>query len=128
MAATEEKKKKVLVCDDEKAISHALELKLTHEGFDVTTAANGDDCLGVMEKEKFDLVLLDLVLPQKDGFGVLEELKTRGNKVPIIITSNLGQQEDIKRVENLGVTQYLIKSNTSIMEMVEKVKEIIGKQ
>ncbi len=120
-------KPKILICDDERAINHALELKLTHENFDVRTAQNGNECLSAFEKEKFDIALLDLVLPQKDGFEVLEELKKRGNTVPIIIISNLGQEEDIKRVKDLGVVDYLIKSNTSIVEIVAKVKERISK-
>ncbi len=119
-------KKKILVCDDEKAINRALQLKLIYEGFDVVTVLNGDECLSAMAKETFDLVLLDLVLPQKDGFAVLEKLKELGNKVPIVIISNLGQEEDIERVKYLGVTQYLIKSNTSIMDMVNKVKEVLN--
>lgn len=118
-------KPKILVCDDEQAISHALELKLGHEDFDVVTAENGDECLAAMSKDKFDLVLLDLVIPKKDGFDVLEELRRRGSKVPIIIISNLGQEEDIKRVKDLGVKQYLIKSNSSIVDIVNKVKEMI---
>lgn len=117
-----------MVCDDEKAINHALELKLGHENFSVVTASNGNQCLEAMGKDKFDLVLLDLVLPEKDGFEVLEELKKRGNKVPIIIISNLGQEEDIQRVHSLGVSYYLIKSNTPLVEIVEKVKEVLGKK
>jgi len=124
----ETKKNKILVCDDDRAINHALELKLNHEGFEVITALNGNECLDAMTRENFDLLLLDLVLPQKDGFAVLEELKNLGNKVPIIVVSNLGQQEDIERVKHLGVTDYLIKSNTSIAVMVEKIKKILIKK
>ncbi len=119
-------KMKVLVVDDEKAISHALELKLSHDGFDVVVASNGEDALESIAKEKFDLILLDLVMPRKDGFEVLEELHAKGNTVPIIVTSNLGQEEDKKRVEHLGITHYLIKSNTSITDMVSKIKETLG--
>ncbi len=120
------KKMKILICEDEKALSRALELKLTHEGFDVVVTATGEEALDTIWREKFSLLLLDLVLPQKDGFAVLEDLKKAGNKVPVIVTSNLGQEEDIKRVEDLGVSHYLIKSNTPITKMVEVIKEILG--
>ncbi len=123
----EKNKIKILVGEDEQALSRALELKLSHEGFDVKIAATGEDVLAQMAKEKFDLLLLDLVMPNMDGFAVLEELKKNSNKVPIIVTSNLGQEEDKKRVEYLGVSEYLIKSNTSISEMISKIKEFLGK-
>ncbi len=118
-------KPKILVCDDERAINHALELKLGHEDFEVVTASSGDECLKALEKEKFDLLLLDLVLPHTDGFGVLEEMKSRGIKVPTIVISNLGQEEDIKRVKGFGVSHYLIKSNNSIVDIVSKVKSVL---
>lgn len=120
-----ETKKKILICDDEQVINHALQLKLSYEGFDVVAAEDGEQCLSCVLKDNFDLILLDLVLPKKDGFAVLEELKKNNNKVPIIIISNLGQEEDIDRVKTFGVNNYLIKSNTSISEMVEKVKEVL---
>ncbi|MCE9585492.1 response regulator [Candidatus Nomurabacteria bacterium] len=123
----ENNKMKILICDDEQAIRHALELKLTHEGFDVVTTPDGNECVSLMSDQDFDLLLLDLVLPQKDGFAILEELKLMKNKVPVIIISNLGQEEDIKRVKELGVVHYLIKSNTSINDMVEKVKSVLNK-
>ncbi len=120
-------KKKILICDDEKALSHALELKLGHEGFDVKTAQNGEDCLTLMSGENFHLLLLDLIVPKKDGFMVLDELKKGGSTVPVVVISNLGQEEDIKKVESLGVADYLVKSNTSISQMVDKVKEVLAK-
>ncbi len=123
----EEKKKKILVCDDEQAINHALQLKLGHEGFDVSSALDGDECVNALNKDNFDLLLLDLVLPKKDGFEVLAEMENMKYKVPVVIVSNLGQEEDIARVKHFGVSDYLIKSNTSISDMVAKVKEVLNK-
>jgi len=117
-------KKKILICEDEKAIGHALELKLGHEGFEVKTVMDGEECLDAVSKDSYDLLLLDLVIPKKDGFAVLAALKQGGITVPVVIISNLGQEEDIKKVQEFGVANYLIKSNTSIAEMVEKVKEV----
>ncbi|MBT6757368.1 MAG: response regulator, partial [Candidatus Jacksonbacteria bacterium] len=68
-------KKRILIVEDEKPMGHALELKLESEGFEVSTASNGVEALEVLEKETFNLVLLDLVMPKKDGFEVLTELK-----------------------------------------------------
>ena len=121
-----ENKKKILVGEDEKAIALALEHKLTHEGFEVILAENGEKVLQALEKDKFDLLLLDLIMPKLDGFAVLKEIKEKNIKLPIIITSNLGQEEDKNRVKNFGVADYLIKSNVSIMEIVLKIKEFLG--
>ena len=119
-------KKKILVGEDEKAIAMALEHKLTHEGFDVVLAEDGEKVLEALEKNKFDLLLLDLIMPNLDGFAVLEEIKKRKINLPIIITSNLGQEEDENRVKNFGVLGYLIKSNVSILEIVLKVKKFLN--
>jgi len=116
--------KKILIVEDEKAISKALELKLTYEGFDVKTVFNGVEALSLLEKEKFDLILLDLVMPKLDGFGVLEVLKSKGNKIPIIVSSNLSQKEDYQRAKDLGAIDFLIKSDTPVAEVVKKIKII----
>ncbi len=118
---------KILIGEDEKALSRALELKLSHEGFDVVVADTGEAVLAAMAKEKFNLLLLDLVMPNKDGFAVLEELKEKGSTVPVIVTSNLGQEEDKKRVEQFGVKDYFIKSNTPITEIIAKIKIFLDK-
>jgi DNA-binding response OmpR family regulator len=65
-------------------------------------------------------------MPKKDGFAVLEELHERGNKIPIIITTNLGQEEDKQRVAKLGAKNYLVKSNTPIAAIVAEVKKVLG--
>ena len=119
-------KMRILVADDEKPMAHALELKLSHEGFEVQTATNGDEALALIDEFKPQLLLLDLVMPKKDGFAVLEELHERGNKIPIIITTNLGQEEDKQRVAKLGAKNYLVKSNTPISAIVAEVKKVLG--
>ena len=118
-------KKRILIVEDEKPMGHALELKLESEGFEVSTASNGVEALEVLEKETFNLVLLDLVMPKKDGFEVLTELKEKKNTTPVIVSSNLGQEEDFKKAEKLGAVDYLIKSDSTLAEVVEKVKATI---
>jgi len=119
--------KKVLIVEDEKPLAQALYLKLKKNNIESEIAYNGEEALEILEKQSFDLILLDLIMPQMDGFAMLEELKKKGIKTPVVVTSNLGQEEDIKRVMEMGVKEYIIKSNTPIVEIVNKVKAILFK-
>lgn len=113
---------KILIAEDERPMAHALEIKFKAAGFDVKTVLNGEEALKAIEIEKFDLMILDLIMPRLDGFGVLEALKSRGLIMPIIVASNLGQDTDISRSMALGAVDYFIKSNVSIMDIIEKVR------
>lgn len=117
--------KKILIIEDEKTLAKALELKLTSLGFNVRVVLNGEDGVNLLEKEVFSLILLDLIMPKMDGFMVLEWLKTRKIKTPVMVLSNLSQESDIKRTEDFGVRDFFIKSNTSITTIVERVIEIL---
>lgn len=117
--------KKILVVEDERPMAHALDLKLTHEGFTVTVAYNGEEALKAMEETSFDMVMLDLMMPKLDGFGVLEAMKVRNYKWPAIVLSNLSQSEDEKRARDLGANKFFVKSNTPIMRIVDYAKEIL---
>lgn len=114
--------RRVLVVDDEKAIANALKLKLEGSGLDVVTASDGAEALKVLGEEKFSLMLLDLMMPGTDGFEVLESLKKKGVNVPVIVMSNLGQGEDIERAKKLGAKDYLVKADTSLSTIAEKVR------
>ncbi len=118
-------KKKILILEDEKPLAHALELKLTHEGFEVVTTDNGELGISILEKEKFDLVLSDLIMPGMDGFGLLEAVKNKKIKVPVIVMTNLNQEEDKKRAFDLGAVDFFVKSNSTLSEIVEGVKKKI---
>ena len=120
-------KTKILIADDNKAIAMALDLKLQHEWFEVKVVFNGKDALAELEKEKFDLLLLDLIMPELNGFGVLESLKEKGIKMPIIVDSDLSQAEDVKKVKELGAMDFFIKSDMSVTEIVEKIKGYVNK-
>lgn len=120
-------KKKILILEDEKPLAHALELKLTHEGFDVVTTDNGEMGVSILEKEKFDLVLSDLIMPGVDGFGILEAIKTKKINVPVIVMTNLNQEEDKKRAYDLGAVDFFVKSNSTLSEIVEGVKNKVNK-
>lgn len=116
------KAKKVLIVEDERPLAHALELKFGHGGYDVTIATDGQEALKVANATKFDVVLLDLIMPNMDGFTFLEQLK---KKTPVIILSNLGQEEDKERAKTLGAKEYFVKSNTPITQIIKAVQAIL---
>lgn len=115
----------VLIVEDEKPLAHALEMKLKSEGYDVHTCMNGMDALAEMKKGTYRLMLLDLIMPSMDGFAVLTELQAAKSKIPVIVLSNLGQDEDVTKAKQLGAVDYCVKSNTPIAEIVRKVKAVI---
>ncbi len=121
----ESEPKKILIIEDEKPLAHALELKLTHEGFVVTATGSGEEALTLLTKEDFDLVLTDLIIPGVDGFKVLETIQDKKMKIPVIVMTNLNQEEDRKRASDLGATDFFVKSNSPISHIVEKVKHVL---
>lgn len=116
---------KILIAEDERAISKALELKLKNSGYDVTPAYDGAEALDYVLKNTFDLIVLDLMMPKIDGFQVLEELQKNGNKTPIIVASNLSQEDDFDKAKKLGAKDFFVKSNTSLAELVGKISTIL---
>ncbi len=123
-------KKYILIVEDEHAIAKALQLKLQHSGFDVQVVSNGKEALALCEKKKarrFDLILLDLIMPIMNGFDFLAALKSKGVDIPVIVSSNLSQDEDIKRAKALGADDYYVKSEIPISGVVEHVQKILKK-
>ncbi len=118
--------KKILIVEDERPLAHALELKLTSNGYQITVASSGADALREIGAGKFDLILLDLILPGIDGFGVLKTLKEKKTKTPIIVLSNLGQNEDQERAKEYGAVGYCVKSNTPLSAIVELVHSTLS--
>ncbi len=117
--------KKILIVEDEKAIARALELKLKSTGIEVEVAGNGEKGLEALEKEKFDLILLDLVMPKLDGFGFLEQMKAKKIKTPVIVLSNLSQEGDEGKAKEMGAKEFFIKSNTPLVDIVKHVNKIL---
>ena len=114
--------KRILIAEDEKPMANALSLKLRSVGFETSLAYDGESALAALKEGQFDLILLDLVMPKKDGFFVLTELKKLKITTPVIVSSNLSQEEDIKRARELGARDYFIKSDTTLAQIVDKVK------
>lgn len=122
-----DKKIKVLIAEDEETLSQMYKLKFEKEGFVVEAALDGKEAIDKSKKFKPDIILLDIIMPQLDGFSVLEQLKADKSftKTPVIMLTNLGQSEDIKKGEKMGAIDYLVKANCTPMDVVNKVKEHI---
>lgn len=123
--AGKEAGKKVLIAEDEKPMANALQLKLQHMGFSVDIANNGEDALNAMKEKEYDILLLDLMMPKVDGFGVLEGLKKEKIKMTVIVLTNLSQPEDEKRAKSLGAKGFYVKSNTSLAEIAEHAQKLL---
>lgn len=116
-------RKRVLIVEDEKPLAHALDLKLSHEGFETVVAQNGQQAIDLITSSHFDVALLDLMMPVLDGFQVLEKLQNVPERPVTFVLSNLSQHEDEERVLALGAKKYFIKSNTPLATIVEEVKQ-----
>lgn len=115
--------KRILLAEDEEALCGALSLKLLNSGFQVTIVKNGQESIEKIQNEDFDLILLDLMMPVKDGFQVLESVKSLKNLPPIIILSNLSQDEDIEKAKSMGAKDFWIKSNLQLSQIIDLIKK-----
>lgn len=120
---------KILVTEDDRFLASAYRAKLTKMGFEVMTASDGVEVFEVLDSGFVpDLILLDLVMPRKDGFATLQELREKQQwvNVPVIVASNLGQKEDLDKAQALGATDYVIKSDLSMDALVAKVNAALA--
>lgn len=120
-------KKKILIVEDEHTLGVVLQRKLNDEGYETMWEVDGELGLQRMRESKPDLVLLDIVMPKKDGYEVLEE-KANDNSIkdiPVIIISNSGQPIEIQRIIELGAKDYIIKANFSPDEVLHKVHKYL---
>ncbi len=120
--------KKIVFIEDEPNLQKSLSLALKGAGFEVFSAFDGQEGFDLVLKQKPDLVLLDLILPKMDGFAVLEKIKNneQTKNIPVIILTNLEEADDIQRVVDFGATNYLIKANYNLDDIVLKVKSTLG--
>jgi len=119
--------KKILFIEDESALQRAAARILSDQGYQTLSAMDGETGIALAQKEIPDLILLDLVIPKKDGFTVLEELKKdeKTKSIPVIVLTNLEGNADVERALLLGATTYLVKTNYRLEEVVEKIKGIL---
>jgi DNA-binding response OmpR family regulator len=120
--------KKVLIVEDDEQISRVYGIKFKQENIETISAADGEEGFKKISSEKPDLVLLDLMLPKKDGFWVLDEVRKKDDlkNIPIFVLSNLGQEQDKEKAIKLGARDYLVKADISIKEVVDKVKKTLS--
>jgi len=120
--------KKILIIEDEEIIYDLLQRKLIQEGYEVEIAKDGDEGLEKMRGEKPDLILLDIVMPRKGGFEVMEEMQKDENlkSIPVIVISNSGQPVELDKAKRLGARDWLIKTEFDPQEVIKKVKKQIG--
>lgn len=118
--------KKILIVEDEQPLLSAISKKLTGTGYTILTAKNGVEAVRVFSKERPDLMVLDLIMPEQNGFAVLETIRLKKHsKIPIIILSNLERAQDIDTGKHLGANEYLIKSNISLRELMVHIDRFL---
>ena len=115
--------KKILIIEDDLPTVDALAFKLNQRGISASTALNGEEAIERLKREKYDLVLLDLLLPKKNGFEVISEVRTNGHSkdAKIIIFSNLGQEDNVEKAMKLGANGYIVKADTGINELIDRI-------
>lgn len=125
---TKKTKKLIIVAEDDLYYANIYKVKLAKEGYEPIVVGNGEWALKFARERKPDLVILDLVMPVKDGFETLKEMRKDENLkyVKVLVLSSLGQEEDIKRAKELGADGYLVKTDIAIADLMKKIKEQIG--
>lgn len=124
-----ENKAKILIIEDEEVLVNMYESKFISENYLVFKANNGEDGYLLAQKEKPDIILLDVILPKMDGFMVLSKIKEDQaiKDIPVVLLTNLGQDEDITKGKKMGAIDYLVKANLTPSEVVDKIKEVLKK-
>jgi CheY-like chemotaxis protein len=119
--------KKILLAEDDAFIMEIYAMKLKAEGYEVATAHDGEEAVQLAKKSIPNLIILDILMPKMDGRDVLKFLKSDGKlkTIPVVILTNVGEQDSIDEILKLGASDYLIKSNFTPDEVVEKVKKFI---
>jgi DNA-binding response OmpR family regulator len=123
--------KKILLVEDDPFLIDIYQKKLRDSGFEVEVAKDGEKALEILREKNFDLMLLDIVLPKIDGWKILEEIKEMKKEkkdleeMKIVIWSNLGEKEDVKKGFSLGATSYLIKANFTPSEVVREIEKLL---
>ncbi|MBU1179081.1 response regulator [Patescibacteria group bacterium] len=123
-------KKRILFIEDEEHLQKLAVSALQEAGYEVLSAYDGEAGIKILEERKLDLILLDLILPKKDGFDVLAYMRSKEEmkNIPVIVLTNLEEKFDIGRAMKYGIRAYLVKANYSLDEVISKIKEILGNE
>ncbi|MBI4359441.1 MAG: response regulator [Candidatus Nealsonbacteria bacterium] len=120
--------KKIIIIEDEEIMLDLLQRKLVSAGYGVVVARDGEEGLQKIKESRPDLILLDVVMPKRDGFSVMAEIQKDESlsKIPIIIVSNSGQPVELSRARQLGARDWLVKTEFDPRKLVEKIKVQLG--
>ncbi|MFM7088356.1 MAG: PleD family two-component system response regulator [Candidatus Paceibacterota bacterium] len=119
----------ILIIEDDNFLQGLEAKKMKKEGYDVYTASNSVEAFRILDKKiKIDMILLDLMLPDVDGFEILRKMRAmpETSSTPVIVFSNLSEEEDIKKAREIGISEFMIKSNFTLDQLAEQVKNILG--
>jgi len=118
-------KKIILLAEDDKFLRSIFQKRLEEGGYVVHPAADGAEALDIMAKTIPDLVLLDLIMPRKNGFEVLQEMRASAKlkSVPVVVLSNLSQNKDMDQAKDLGIAGYLTKSSVSLVNLLDEIRK-----
>jgi len=118
--------KKILIVEDETALLYALQNQLSVEGYQTLATDNGEKALQILEREKPNAILLDIILPKMDGWTFLQKIKSneKTKDIPVIIVSNLSDEASQAHGIELGAKDYLVKTNYTTAELVDKIKQL----
>lgn len=122
-------KKTILIIEDDNFLQGLEAKKLEKEGYHVVTASNATEAFKIIDSNTpLDLVLLDLLLPEIDGFTILQKIRedSKLGSTPVIIFSNLSEEKDIEKANKLGISEFMVKSNFTLDELATKIKLLIG--
>lgn len=119
--------KKILLIEDEETTRATLYKKLTNSGFEVKAAKNAQEGLKLLQSEIFDLLLLDLVMPHRDGFDVLQEIRSKNIAVKTVILTNSVKSENENKTRLFGAIDYWVKTDCSLVEIVDRIRRIVGR-
>ncbi|HNZ84204.1 MAG TPA: response regulator, partial [Candidatus Pacearchaeota archaeon] len=119
--------KKILFVEDEASLQRAIGESLKKAGYEVLSAIDGQQAMDQIKSQNFDLIVLDIVLPRIDGFEVLKKIKSDPEKkdIPVLVLTNLETSGDVQKALELGATNYLVKANYSLEQMIEKINSML---
>lgn len=119
--------KKVLIVEDDSFLQGLEASKLEKSGFAIITASSGEEAMQKINEPNIDIILLDLILPNFDGFEILKKIRETENlkNTPVIVFSNLSDEESLKKSTDLGATDFMVKSNFTLDELIKKINSLL---
>lgn len=117
---------RILIAEDDSLLANAMQEELTKKGYILHMATNGNEVLSLVKAYDFDLLLTDLIMPQLDGFQLIQQLSTHGFKAPIAVLTNLMQPNVLHQLEEMKIDRHFIKSDTSLEDILHYVQEKVA--